>query len=189
MNLINLGIIMGSTRPHRFNEKPTQWIYEVALKKPNIHVEILDLRDYPLPFYAEADTPGALKGNYASEIAKQWLAKIKTFDAYIIVTPEYNHGYPAVLKNALDYVYYEWNNKPVGFVSYGSVGGARSVEQLRQVCVELQLVPIRNAVHIAQFWKLLDEQGNLKTETFAEQGEKLLDQLLWWAQVLKAARG
>lgn len=188
MDTLNIGIIIGSTREKRFGEQPAQWIFEKTQKKSGVTAELVDLRDYPLPFYEEAQTPGALKGNYKNDMARTWLAKIKTFDAYIIVSPEYNHGYPAVLKNALDYAYYEWNNKPVGFVSYGGVGGARSVEQLRLVTIELQMAPIRNAVYIPGFWKLLDEHGKLKTESFDEQGDKLLEQLVWWGKALQTAR-
>jgi NAD(P)H-dependent FMN reductase len=90
----------------------------------------------------------ALKGAYTNELGKKWAAKVAEADAYIMVTPEYNHGYPAVLKNAIDWVFYEWQGKPVGFVSYGTVSGSRAVEQLRQVVIELSMHPIRNAIHV-----------------------------------------
>lgn len=126
-----------------------------------------------------------------NEIARKWAAKINEADAFIIVTPEYNHGTSGVLKNALDYIYYEWNNKSVGFVSYGGVGGARAVEQLRGVAIELQMAPIRNAVHIPQHWNLLDENGSMKDgalDPFKGSATIFLDQLLWWARALKIAR-
>jgi NAD(P)H-dependent FMN reductase len=188
-NNLHIGIIIGSTREARFSEQPAQWIFAKAAARTGITAELLDLRDYPLPFYEEAQGPSSLKGNYKNEVAKKWLAKVATCDAYIIVTPEYNHGYPAVLKNALDYVYYEWNKKPVSFVSYGGVGGARAIEQLRLVSIELQMAPLSTSVNITGFWSLLDEKGKLKsTESFDKQGDKLLDQLTWWGHALKEAR-
>lgn len=131
------------------------------------------------------------QGDYTDETVARWAKKIAAADAYIAVTPEYNHGYSAVLKNAFDHLYHEWNNKPIGFLSYGSVGGARSVEQLRQIAIELQMAPIRNAIYIANFWSLLDTNGQAKPGSFtslAENAEKLFSQLNWWAKALKTAR-
>lgn len=141
-------VIIGSTRQNRFSEKPAQYIFDELKKKEDIQAELIDLRDWPLPFFDEPMSPGMLKGNYSNDLVKKWAAKIGEADGYIMVTPEYNHGYPAVLKNAIDWLFTEWKNKPVGFVSYGNAGGARSVEQLRQVVIELQMLPIRNAIHI-----------------------------------------
>lgn len=122
-------------------------------------------------------------------MAEKWAEKVGEADGYIFITPEYNHGYPAVLKNALDYVYNQWNNKPAAFVSYGGVaGGTRSVQQLRQVVVELQMVPIRAGVHIPAYWENLDQNGNLKTESLKNSAEAMFDQLIWWAEVLQKAR-
>ncbi|MBI4079361.1 MAG: NAD(P)H-dependent oxidoreductase [Candidatus Levybacteria bacterium] len=128
-----------------------------------IEVELLDLRDYPLPFFDEPNSPEGLKGNYANKTAKRWAKKIGLADAFIIITPEYNRGPSAVLKNALDYVYYEWNRKPVAFVSYapGAAAGIRAVEQLRLSCIELQMAPIREAVHISYVLDTIDEDGKL----------------------------
>lgn len=185
---IKIKVVLGSTREKRFGEKPAKWIHEEIQKLDGVEAELLDLRDYPMPFFNDSITPGAAKGKYSNVTAEEFAKKIAEGDAFIIVTPEYNHGYPAVLKNALDYIYYEWNKKPIGFVSYGGVGGARSVEQLRQVAVELQMAPIRSAVHISAFWTLVDEKGNLKTDTLEEKAKNMLSQLLWWARALKAAR-
>lgn len=186
--IIKIKVIVGSTRQNRFSEKPAQWIFEETKKRDGMNVELLDLRDYPMPFFNEAASPGMTKEPYTNEVVIRWREKIEEADGYIIVTPEYNHGYPAVLKNALDYVYREWNNKPVGFVSWGGVGGARSVEQLRQVAIELQMAPIRNTVHIPNFWTLLDENGNFKTDSLQKSADAFLDQLVWWARTLKTAR-
>lgn len=191
MSSIKIKIIIGSTRPNRFSEHPARWINEEAKKVAGLEVELLDLREYPLPFFNEPISPAMVKGDYANETVRKWAQKIAEADAYIIATPEYNHGYPAVLKNALDSVYKEWNNKPVGFVSWGGAAGARSVEQLRQVAVELQMAPIRNAVHIPLFWTLLDENGQLKPGAFdslQDNAKNFLNQLLWWAEALKKAR-
>lgn len=186
-------IILGSTRPSRFSDKPGNWIFSEVRKKDNVEAELLDLRDYTMPFFNEPMSPAMIKdGAYANEVVRKWAEKIKEADAFIIVTPEYNHGTSGVLKNALDSIYTEWNNKPVGFVSYGGVGGARAVEQLRAVAVELQMAPIRNAVHIQGGpWNLLDEKGNLKDSAFApyeKLASAMLDQLIWWGQALKVAR-
>ena len=185
---IKIQIIMGSTRQNRFVDKPAQWILGEIIKKPNVDAKLIDLRDYPLPFFDEPVSPAASKGVYSLPAARAWADLIGQGDGYIIVTPEYNHGYPAVLKNALDYVYTEWNNKPVGFVSYGTVGGARSVEQLRQVVIELKMIPVRTSVNLVAFWNLVDDLGNLKTETLQKSATEMIDQVLWYADILKQTR-
>ena len=190
-NKLKIQVILGSTRQGRFSDKPGKWILAEAQKKDGVEAELVDLRDFPLPFFDEPMGPASLQGKYSTEIAAQWAKKVAEADAYIIAAPEYNHGYPAVLKNALDYAYSEWNNKPIGFVSWGGVAGARSVEQLREVAIELQMAPIRNAVHIPSFWTLLDEKGNLKADALDPMNDsagKMLDQLIWWAKALKTAR-
>ncbi|MBI3046663.1 MAG: NAD(P)H-dependent oxidoreductase [Candidatus Harrisonbacteria bacterium] len=193
MDNLKIKIILGSTRQSRFSDKPGAWILAEASKKEEVSAELLDLRDYPMPFYDDSVSPAMIKdGAYSNEVVKKWAVKIKDADAFIIVTPEYNHGISGVLKNALDSVYAEWNNKPVCFVSYGSVGGARSVEQLRLVTIELQMAPVRNAVHIMGGpWNLLEENGKLKSGAFdpyQKSVEGMLNQLLWWARALKSAR-
>jgi NAD(P)H-dependent FMN reductase len=185
---MKIQVILGSTRQGRFGDKPAKWIVEKLKAMPEVEAELLDLRDWPLPFFDEPKSPASSGGEYILEAGKKWAEKIGEADGYIIVTPEYNHGYPAVLKNALDYVYKEWNNKPVGLVSYGTVGGARAVEQLREVVIELKMVPVRTAVHILAFWTLLDEKGNFKTETLEAKAEEMIGQVLWYAKVLKEAR-
>ncbi len=186
---LKIHVILGSTRPGRFSEKPGKWILGELQKKEGIEAELIDLRDWPLPFFNEPKSPSHSNGEYSTEVATKWAKKVGEADGFIIVTPEYNHGYPAVLKNALDYVYDQWNNKPVGFVSYGGVsGGTRSVQQLRQVAIELQMVPIRNGIHFPLFWDHLDEKGELKTEAHTENAGNFLDQLLAVAGTLKQVR-
>ncbi|MDO8552598.1 MAG: NAD(P)H-dependent oxidoreductase [bacterium] len=190
-NVLKVKIILGSTRPKRFSEHAGRWIFEQAMNIEGIESEILDLRDYEMPFFNEPVSPSSKNEDYTNEAVARWTKKIKEADAFIVVTPEYNYGYSAVLKNALDYVYPEWNNKPIGFVAYGSVGGARALEQLRSVSVELQMAPIRTAVHITAPWGLVDEKGGLKPgalEPYKKTAEGMLSQLIWWAEALKAAR-
>ena len=115
--------------------------------------------------------------SYTNPAVAKWTAKIADGDGFIIVTPEYSHGYPAVLKNALDYVYKEWNGKKIAFVGYGGVGAARAIEQLRQVVIELQMIPMRSAVHITKFWELFDEKGQLKLDKYNQDLKSVLDQL------------
>lgn len=181
--MIKIQIILGSTRPQRQSEKVGKWILEQISKNPELDAELIDLRDWPLPFYNEIAGPSGLQGNFSVEIAKKWGEKVKEADGYIIIAPEYNHSYPAVLKNALDYAYSQWNNKPVAFVAYGgTAAGARSVEQLRLVAVELQMAPIREAVHIPNIWSGFDG------EVYNKGLDSLVKQLVWWAKILKSGR-
>ena len=168
-----------------------------AKKKAGVMIEILDLRDYPMPFFNEPVSPAMGDGKYLNEIVKKWSEKINDGDAFIIVTPEYNHGYPAVLKNALDSIFPEWNKKAVGFVSYGNAGGARSVEQLRQVVIELQMVPIRSAIHILVdvYIAVMNEKVPVDPDMFnkplrdrRDRVEEFLNELISMAKALKVAR-
>jgi NAD(P)H-dependent FMN reductase len=143
-----IAIIIGTTRATRFGEKPAKWIHGIAAARADMSVELIDLRDYPMPFFDEPMSPMWGKGQYGNASVQRWADRIADGDAFIVVTPEYNHGYPAVLKNAIDSIYPEWVNKPVGFVSYGNSGGARAIEQLRLVAIEMRMWPIRSAIHI-----------------------------------------
>jgi NAD(P)H-dependent FMN reductase len=153
MSTLKIKVVVGSTRANRFSEKPAQWIVEEARTREALDVELVDLRDYPLPFFEQAIPPG-LQGpkGYDDPAIRKWQAKVIEADGFIVCTPEYNHGYPAVLKNALDHVYYDWNRKAMAFVSWGGAGGTRGVEQLRLVAIELGLAPVRPAVHIQSPW-------------------------------------
>lgn len=188
---LNIKIILGSTREGRFGDKPAQWIFDIAKQRENLNVELLDLRDYAMPFFAEPVTPSSIKEPYSNPVVQAWTAKIEEADGFIVVSPEYNHGYSAVVKNAFDYVGKQWNKKPVAFVSWGTVGGVRSTEQLRQVVAELQMVSIRTAVHMITPWQFLDEKGLPKAEyleTHKTNANTMLDQLIWWGDALKTAR-
>ncbi len=184
-----LAIVIGSIRPNRFADHPAQWITEIAKQRGDFDVELIDLKDYPLPLFAETSSPayGASKDG----VAQSWQRKVAEFDAYVFTAAEYNRGPTAALKNALDYAYKEWNNKPVSFVGYGGVGGARAVEQLRLNAIELQMAPIRTAVHIqmAIYLAVAKEGKKLADFDVLQQNAKdMLDQLAWWTSALKSAR-
>lgn len=190
---INIKVIVGSTREGRFSPNAAAWIAAELKQRSEVHVEILDLKDYELPFFNEAISPSMKSAPYQHEAVARLTAKVNEGDGYVIVTPEYNHGPSGVLKNALDWIYQEWNQKPVAFVSYGSVGGARAVEQLRSIAIELQMAPIREAIHIngeqyfpAYFGKTdVTEMFN----SYQAKTDSMIEQLLWWARALKSARG
>ena len=189
MNTLKVKVILGSTRQGRFSEIPGAWIMEQLKAQPGVEAELLDLRDYPMPFFEEAMPPSAKKEEYPNPIVEKWRLKVADGDAYIVIAPEYNHGYSAVLKNALDYVYPEWNKKAIGFVSYGSAMGARVVEQLREVAVELQMAPVRAAIHMP--WDTVVKTRENASEGLApytERAKGLIEQLLWWGNALKTAR-
>lgn len=184
-----IGIIVGSTRQARFADKPAQWIYDLAKARGDLDVELVDLRDYPLPFFEEDISPAW--GPSKNETAQKWQAKVASLDGYIMTVAEYNRGPTGVLKNTLDYAYNEWNNKPVAFVGYGGVGGARAVEQLRLHAVELQMAPIRAGVHILlpDFMALMQGKAKLGEIPHLEDGARaMLDQFAWWVKALKSAR-
>lgn len=190
--MYKIKVITGSVREGRFAEQAATWITGELKKQNDFEVEILDLRDYEMPFFNAAETPSMKKAPYTHEAVARFTKKIAEGDAFVLVAPEYNHGPTAVLKNALDWVYQEWNGKPVAFVSYGSVGGARAVEQLRLNAIELQMAPIRNAVHIPgdQYFPVLFGQASA-ADLFAKlqkPAEAMIAQLLWWTKALKEAR-
>lgn len=184
-----IAIIIGSTRDVRYGVKPAKWIYDAAAKRTDMEVELVDLKDFPLPFFNEQASNAWVPTQ--NEIGRKWQAKIALYDGYIFVTPEYNRTIPAALKNALDFAYPEWNRKAAAFVGYGSVGGARAVEHLRQIAVELQMAPTRHGVHIqgADFMATW-QNGQELTEIEHLQGgvATMLDELAWWAVTLKEGR-
>lgn len=189
MSKPKIGIIVGSTRPGRFAEHPAKWIFELAGKRDEFDVEILDLRDWPMPFFNEEMSPAWAPSK--NEVAQRWQKKIDSLDGFIVIAAEYNRGPTAVLKNALDYGYKEWNKKPIAFVGYGGVGGARSVEQLRLHAIELQMSPIRAAVHILfpVYMAVVKEGKSLNDfPEIAQSGKDMLDQFSWWVKALKVAR-
>ena len=191
MEKLNIKIILASIRDNRFGVHPAKWISGIVGGKDDVSVELLDLRDYQLPMFAEAISPKYVDGDYGDKAVNVWAEKIKTADGFIIVTPEYNHGYPSSLKNNIDYLYKEWNNKPVCFVGYGGTGGARVIQQLREVAIELQMAPVQTSVHIFNPWNLVDEKGELIPGVLEESNktaEIMLTQLTSWAKALRTLR-
>ena len=188
-SLPRVGIIIGSTREGRFGEKPARWIHDIARQRTDLAFEMIDLRDHPLPLFVEPMSPAW--GPVTNDAGKRWGALLHELDGLIVVTPEYNHGPSAVLKNALDYAYNEYVRKPIAFVGYGGVGAARAIEQLRLVAVELQMAPVRNAVHIGMVEFLgIWQQGKTFADYphLAQAATGMLDDLAWWTKALKAAR-
>jgi NAD(P)H-dependent FMN reductase len=189
MSRPKLAIIIGSIRANRFADHPAQWILDVARQRGDFDVELIDLKDYPMPLFAEQASSAWAPSQ--DEVARRWQKKVAEFDAFIFTAAEYNRGPTAVLKNALDYAYTEWNNKPVAFVGYGGVGGARAVEQLRLNAIELQMAPIRTAVHIQMqvYFAVIKDGKKLADFDYLNQAAKdMLDQLAWWTDALKTAR-
>ena len=184
--MTRIGIILGSTRPNRNGEQVANWVLDNATRRDDAEFELIDLRDYPLPHLDEPMPPSL--GRYQQEHTKQWADKIASFDGFVIVTPEYNHGTSGVLKNAIDYLYAEWNNKAVGFVSYGSVGGARAAEHLRLVAGELQMADVRQQVELS----LITEFENYSIFKPADDKvaalDPLLDQVVAWSSALAPIR-
>jgi NAD(P)H-dependent FMN reductase len=188
---LKFALIIGSTRPNRFADVPAGWVAAAAAERSDFTLEILDLREWPLPFFDQPASPARGGGGYSNPTVERWRNRLRELDGFIATAAEYNHGPTAVLKNALDTAYTEWNKKPIGFVGYGGVGGARAVEQLRMVAVELQMAPVMRAVHIGlepslgvmMHGKVLDDYPYL-----AESRTAMFDQLVWWGSALKGAR-
>src|SRR5512139_4094985 len=184
--MIKIGIIIGSTRPGRKADTVARWVYEIAKKRNEAEFEVVDIKDFNLPLLDEPVPPS--QHQYSQPHTKIWASKIATFDGFVFVTPEYNHGTSAALKNAIDYLYQEWNNKAAGFVSYGSVGGTRAVESLRLVMGELQIADVRAQVTLSLFTDF-ENLTSFNPATFHENSvNTLLDQLMAWSSAMKALR-
>jgi len=188
-----ISVIVGSIREGRFSEKPAKWILQHLRKRESIDARLLDLRDFPMPFFDQAATPATPgRAPYKNEVVKRWTAAIAQSDGFVFVTPEYNYGTSAVLKNAIDWVYPEWNRKAAGFVSYGSAMGVRAVQQLRESAIEVQLAPIRSSVHIpvATLWAhYTSGDVDAGLAELATPAGAMIEDLLWWTAALQAARG
>jgi NAD(P)H-dependent FMN reductase len=186
MSNLKLAIILGSTRPGRNGKAVADWVLGRAKERTSANYELIDLTDYPLPHLDEPVPPS--RGAYAGEHTKAWAAKISEFDGYVFVTPEYNHSTSGVLKNAIDYLYAEWNNKAAAFVSYGALGGARAIEHLRAISSELQIAHVRQQLSFS----LMTDFENFSVFTPAAHHDAaavtLFTQLESWAGALKAIR-
>lgn len=192
MDTVQVKIIIGSTRENRFADSAGAWIADELSKQEGVHTEVLDLRDYPMPFFDSPVSASRKSEPFAHEAVARFTQKIAEADAYVLVTPEYNRSTSGVLKNALDWVYQEWHEKPVTFVSYGAVGGARAVEQLRLMAIELQMAPIREAIHFAASDYFPVAMGGAPKEElfakYAQSAESAITQLLRWTRGLKKMR-
>lgn len=184
--MINIAIILGSTRPGRAGEAVAQWVYEVASQRDDAQFDLIDLADYPLPHFDEALPPA--RGMYVNDHTKAWAAKIAQFDGYVFVTPEYNHGPPGVLKNAIDFLGKEWNNKAAGFVSYGVVGGARAVEQLRLAASGLKLATVTSQVMLSLFTDFKDMRMFALSAYQVAAVMSTLDDVVAWSTALAPLR-
>jgi NAD(P)H-dependent FMN reductase len=189
-----IAIIVSSTRPTRFADVPTAWIKAQAEARGDMDVEVVDLRDYPLPFFDEVASNAWVPSQ--NPVAQKWQKKVGEFDGYIFVVAEYNRSITAALKNALDQAYVEWARKPFGAIGYGSMGAANALGHLQNIGVELQMVPTRNNVRIggSDFFKVhsgFGGSGNLGDieGAIAPAAKAMLDDVVWWANATKAARG
>ncbi len=184
--MIRIAIIIGSTRPGRKAETVARWVYEIAHRRSDAEFEIVDIKDFDLPLLDEPIPP--MMGQYTHQHTKDWSAKIASFDAYVFVTPEYNHSTSGALKNAIDFLYHEWVNKAAGFVGYGGASGIRAVENLRLIMGELQIADVRAQVGLS----LLTDFENFSDFKPAPHHEKsvnaMLDQVIAWGGALKTLR-
>ena len=184
--MIRIAIIIGSTRPGRNGEAVAKWVYKIAQKRTDAEFELVDIKDFNLPLLDEPAPP--IMGQYSKPHTKAWAAKIAAFDAYVFVTPEYNHGTSGALKNAIDFLFGEWNNKVAGFVSYGGASGARAVEQLRLNLAEVRMATVRNQVLLS----LYTDFENFSVFKPSPQQETsvnaMLDELSAWGGALKTLR-
>jgi NAD(P)H-dependent FMN reductase len=184
--MIKIGIIIGSTRPGRKAEDVAKWAYDIARKRKDAEFELVDIADFNLPLLDEPMPPAF--GQYSHDHTRLWSAKIASFDGYVFVTPEYNHATSGALKNAIDFLYHEWNNKAAGFIAYGATMGARAVENLRLVMAELQVATVRAQVGLS----LITDFENFTVFKPAEMQQKnvngMLDQVIAWSGALKPLR-
>ncbi|MDN3354045.1 NAD(P)H-dependent oxidoreductase [Actinomadura sp. DC4] len=184
--MTKIGIILGSTRPGRVGEAVAQWVHQVAAQRTDAEFELVDLLDYKLPHLDEALPPSL--GQYAQPHTHAWAEKIASFDGYVFVTPEYNHSTSGALKNAIDFLYGEWNNKACAFVSYGGAGGTRAVEHLRLIAGELQLADVRSQVALSLFTDFENFSVFKPGEHQRPVLDTTLDQVVAWSEALAPLR-
>jgi NAD(P)H-dependent FMN reductase len=185
-------VITGTTRDGRFSERVAAWVVDRLAGRGDLEIELVDLRDHPLPFF-DAAAPARTLRDYPRDDVARFGQMLDRADGFVVLTGEYNHGYPAVLKNAMDWTFVEWRRKPITFVGWGNVGGARAIEQLREVAVEFEMAPLRHAVHILPDVMIASRQGNDPTDlsVFVPLDPKLTllaDDLRWWTEALATAR-
>ncbi|MEE7455246.1 FMN reductase [Methylorubrum populi] len=187
-----IALIVGSTRAARFADMPAQWMLRQAQAREDMEVELLDLRDFDLPFFDEVESNAFVPSQ--SPQALRWQQALARFDGFIFVVAEYNHSLTGALKNALDHAYHEWNRKPFTAIGYGGMGAARAIEHLRLIGIEMHMVPTHAAVHIggSDFFTVFPAAGNQPIETIEHNlrptAKTALDELVWWAKATMAAR-
>ena len=184
--MVRIAIIIGSTRPGRNGEQVGQWVYNHARQRHDAEFELIDLKEVDLPFLDEAIPPSV--GRYANAHTKAWAQRIASFDGFVFVTAEYNHGMPGALKNAIDFLFKEWNDKAAGFVSYGSAGGVRAVEQLRQVMGEIAVADVRRQVFLPLGTEFEEMRRFKPNPSKVKDLEEMLNQVVAWSTALKTLR-
>jgi NAD(P)H-dependent FMN reductase len=184
--MTHIGVILGSTRPGRRGEQVAAWVVDQAATHSDASFELIDLLDYPLPHLDEPLPPSM--GQYQNGHTRAWSSIIGRFDGYVFVTPEYNHSTSGVLKNAIDFLYAEWNNKAMGVVSYGATGGTRAAEHLRLIAGELQMADVRTNVALSLFTDFVDF-ADLKPGPHQEQALGVLfGEVIAWSKALAHLR-
>jgi NAD(P)H-dependent FMN reductase len=183
---LRIAIIVGSTRPGRRSAEVAAWVREAAGRRTDATYDVVDLADHPLPHLDEAMPP--ILGAYAEPHTRAWAATIASYDGFVVVTPEYNHSIPGVLKNAIDYLFAEWNHKAAGVVAYGAENGARAAEHLRQILGELKVPVVRQYVGLSLHLDFEDFERLAPRPQLAEQLETLFDEVTLWAHALRGVR-
>ncbi len=183
---MRIGIILGSVREKRSGERVARWAERKLAEIHGVEPVLLDLKEFDLPFYSEALNPNDIE-TYSTDSANRWAAAVAGVDGFLILVAEYNHGYTGVLKNALDYLYKEWNGKPAAMLSYssGMMGGARAVEQLRPTLSHLKLVALPEVLHLGKVTEVLNEAGEVQSGPFDEILSKQLVELVRWTKLLR----
>ena len=184
--MLRVAIVTGSTRPGRHNEAVSHWVYGLAKERKDAEFELVDIADYNLPLLDEPVPPSL--GQYTQPHTKRWAEKIGSFDAYVFVTPEYNHSTSGALKNAIDYLFQEWNHKAAGFVSYGSAGGVRAVEHLRVIMAEVMVATVRAQVMLSLFTDFEQFTTFKPDPRHNQEVHTMLDQVIAWGGALKSIR-
>jgi NAD(P)H-dependent FMN reductase len=184
--MLKIAVVIGSTRPGRVAESVARWVHDIATRRTDAEFTLVDIAEFNLPLLDEPVPPAM--GKYSHPHTKAWAEAVASFDGFVFVTPEYNHGISGALKNALDYLYAEWNNKAAGFVGYGSAGGVRAVEQLRLVTSELQIAHVRNQVMLSLFTDFEDFRVFKPNSRNEKAVTAMLDQLVPWSAAMKSVR-
>ena len=184
---VKIGVIVSTTRPTRAGRHVADWFTAKVAGTEGVEFELIDLKEWDLPFLKEEESPST--GKYALESSKKWSAKIDSLDGFVFVTAEYNNGPPAPLKNAIDSLYNEWNKKPVAFVGYGTYGATRAVEQLTNTTAKVGMVPLaKTFVGLLEPWNGISPEGEIDETFIRGSVDGLVENLKWWAELLKPAR-